>query len=171
VAAKEIGSHHNEIARWFRELQHYGFLRQTAAGFLGVEGKGKAPHWRLTELGYMNDAPTREFLSWDGTKFRDGKTKSRAPFPAQGVRESQHSGVRDSQPWDTKTVLEFPHIQSGESVPEMAHIIIKPLVTSSCTATRRDIASESLRATENARAKRAPQSAVASERVPSKKIA
>jgi hypothetical protein len=24
--AKELRSHHNEIARWFRELQHYGFI-------------------------------------------------------------------------------------------------------------------------------------------------
>jgi hypothetical protein len=44
---------HNEIARWFRELQFYGFIVMTKGGSLGVEGKGKAPHWRLTELGYM----------------------------------------------------------------------------------------------------------------------
>jgi len=41
------------------------------AGYLGLDGKGKAPHWRLTEYGYMKDMPTRDFLRWDGTKFRD----------------------------------------------------------------------------------------------------
>src|SRR4051794_8839643 len=68
-ASEELGSHHNEVARWFRELQHYRFIVRTTAGSLGVEGKGKAPHWRLTELGYMHDMPTREFLRWNGPKF------------------------------------------------------------------------------------------------------
>src|SRR4051812_30028083 len=49
AAALEINSHHNEVARWFRELQHYGFIVCTSRGSLGVDGKGKAPHWRLTE--------------------------------------------------------------------------------------------------------------------------
>ena len=26
LAVKELRSHHNEIARWYRELQHYGFI-------------------------------------------------------------------------------------------------------------------------------------------------
>ena len=67
-AVKEVGSHHNEIARWFRELQFYGFIVMTKGGSLGVEGIGKAPHWRLTELGYMNDLPTRDFERWAGAK-------------------------------------------------------------------------------------------------------
>jgi len=41
----------DSISRWYRELQHYGFIVMTNAGGLGVDGKGKAPHWRLTELG------------------------------------------------------------------------------------------------------------------------
>src|SRR5262249_3752721 len=63
-AAIELGSHHNEIARWFRELQFYGFIVLTTAGHLGVEGRGVAPRWRLTELGCMHDPPTREFHRW-----------------------------------------------------------------------------------------------------------
>ena len=43
----------NDIANWFRELVHYGFIVQTSGASLGIEGKGKAPHWRLT------DRPTR----------------------------------------------------------------------------------------------------------------
>ena len=43
----------------------------TQAGCLGSEGTGKAPHWRLTECGYMKDEPTRDFMRWDGTVFRD----------------------------------------------------------------------------------------------------
>src|SRR3974390_110522 len=61
-AAKELNSHHNEIARWFRELQHYGFIVMTTPGYLGLEGKGKGPTWRLTELGYMKELPTRNLM-------------------------------------------------------------------------------------------------------------
>ncbi len=72
-AAEELGSQRNATLRWFRELQHYGFIVMVSPGHLGVEGKGKAPHWRLTEIGCMTDPPTREFLRWDGTVFRDLK--------------------------------------------------------------------------------------------------
>src|SRR5687768_11341156 len=59
TAEKELGSHHTEIARWFRELQHFGFIKMQTPGFLGVEGKGQSPRWRLTELGYMKEPPTK----------------------------------------------------------------------------------------------------------------
>jgi len=96
MAASELGSHHNEIARWFRELRHYGFLVQTSPGCLGVEGRGQAPRWRLTELGSMGDPPTREFFQWNGLPFRDQKTKSRAGKRARGVREMEHTTVPET---------------------------------------------------------------------------
>src|SRR6476660_3318908 len=49
-AEERIGSKRGQIARWYRELQYYGFIVMVTPGCLGVEGKGKAPHWRLTEL-------------------------------------------------------------------------------------------------------------------------
>ena len=63
------------IARWFNELEHYGFIVLHRHGSLGVDGKGKSPHWRLTELGVTGNAssggnlepPTSDFLRWDGT--------------------------------------------------------------------------------------------------------
>ena len=42
----------------------------TAPGYLGVEGKGRAPRWRLTEIGYMREPPTAEFKRWNGKKFK-----------------------------------------------------------------------------------------------------
>ena len=44
-------------------------------GYLGVDGKGKAPHWRLTELSYLGQPATRDFERWDGIKFVDQKTR------------------------------------------------------------------------------------------------
>jgi len=92
-AAEELGSGLEEIGNWFRELQHYGFIVQMRRGHLGVEGKGLAPHWRLTELGGtlngIESSPTRDFLKWNGTKFQRrtrpsrplGKTESRYGKP------------------------------------------------------------------------------------------
>jgi hypothetical protein len=69
----------------------------TSPGCLGVEGKGKAPHWRLTELGCMTDSPTRDFARWNGKSFVDQKTKSRAGKPAHPVLEKRHTTVPDFQ--------------------------------------------------------------------------
>ena len=60
-AAEQLGTHHTQIARWFRELQHFGFIVMTSTGHLGGDGKGKAPHWRLTELATVDGPPTRDF--------------------------------------------------------------------------------------------------------------
>jgi hypothetical protein len=81
-AAEELNSHHNQIARWYRELQHYGFIVLHTPGCLGVGGRGQAPKWRLTELGCMHEMPTRDFYRWDGTAFKD----TRKPRPARRRR-------------------------------------------------------------------------------------
>ena len=108
MAAKELNSHHNQIARWFRELQHYGFIVLSQPGWLGVEGKGKAPRWRLTELGYMRDFPTRDYEKWDGTPFVNQK-KSRARKAARSVAGNPHSGVPENRPTDRETVQSNAH--------------------------------------------------------------
>ena len=59
------------------EREHYAFIVLHEAGRLGVDGKGKAPHWRLTELGNTSrasadgllDPPARDYLRWDGVLF------------------------------------------------------------------------------------------------------
>jgi hypothetical protein len=87
-AAAELGSNRDGIARWFRELQHYGFVVMTGAGCLGVDGRGKAPQWLLTELGHMGDPPTRDFLRWKGDPFPDRfrPSKKQNPGPESGAR-------------------------------------------------------------------------------------
>jgi hypothetical protein len=74
-AHQEIRSDRAQIARWYRELEFYGFIVMTTPHCLGVDGKGKAPRWRLTELGYMNEPSTKDFLRWRGAKFRDQKNR------------------------------------------------------------------------------------------------
>jgi len=74
-AAEELGHcNRNDIANWYRELEHYGFIVKTNPHSLGVDGKGKAPHWRITDLptrdgnGQLKLA-TKDFLHWSGTVF------------------------------------------------------------------------------------------------------
>jgi hypothetical protein len=57
----------NNLANWYRELEHYGFILKTEAASLGVNGRGKAAHWRITDMpsrsggGEFKD-PTKDFL-------------------------------------------------------------------------------------------------------------
>ena len=73
IAAKEIGANRASVIRWFSELQYYGFIVMIRPGGIGVAGHGKAPHWRLTEEWYLGKPPTRDFLNWDGERFRAQK--------------------------------------------------------------------------------------------------
>lgn len=93
-AAEEIGSKTIYIGRWFRELQHYGFIVMTNPGGLGVDGKGKAPHWRLTEGNCFGERATRDYERWDGTKFKD-RPKKQKPVPQKGdaVSPKRHTGL------------------------------------------------------------------------------
>jgi hypothetical protein len=125
---EELCSTHNEIARWFRELQHFGFIARTTAGYLGVNGKGKAPHWRLTELSYMTDSPTRDFARWDGTPFRDQKTdprtktESRAGNRAHPMLENQHTSVPENQhTFGDKRAGNPAHIEGARCAGNPAH--------------------------------------------------
>jgi hypothetical protein len=110
-----------EIARWFRELQHYGFIVMTRPGWLGVEGRGRAPRWRLTELGYQRKLPKRNFLRWNGVKFQLPKSKPPARKPARGVQENNHASVLEKRPSVSKSVLEDPHKHGTGGAQENAH--------------------------------------------------
>ena len=76
-ATRELKAGYGKIREWFAELHHYGFIRLHSHGCLGVDGKGKSPHWRLTEKGQTSKAsadgvfepPPNDFLKWDGTLF------------------------------------------------------------------------------------------------------
>jgi hypothetical protein len=134
-AAQELGSHHNEIARWFRELQHYGFIMLVTPAVLGVEGKGKAPRWRLTELGHMWEQPTRDFTRWNGSKFKDTKTKSRAGIGARGVQENTHTSVQENRPAEAESVPGMAHISNSHGVRENRHRTRLPYATAQHPAT------------------------------------
>src|SRR5215469_15457737 len=84
-AAEELGQHstRRNVMRWFRELQHYGFIVMVSPAHHGVNGHGKAPHYRLTEAWYLGKAPTRDFLSWDGIPFTEKRKRDAPSFTAK----------------------------------------------------------------------------------------
>jgi hypothetical protein len=75
-AAEEIGGNKDTIARRYAELEQYGFLRKTAEGFLGVDGRGIAPHYRFTDLAHGTHPATRDYEKWDGLIFKNPPRKS-----------------------------------------------------------------------------------------------
>jgi hypothetical protein len=103
-AKAELGRHSNlhSVRLWFRELQHYGFIVMVSPAHHGVNGHGKAPHWRLTEVWYLGKERTRDFIRWDGSPFTEKRNRSRgrdggysvthtgAPYPSPRVT---HTGV------------------------------------------------------------------------------
>ena len=98
TAAEELGSNRESVLRWFKELQHYGFIVMTAAGHLGVDGKGKAPHWRLTDQWHLGKAPTRDFLAWDGSPFTEKRKRDTQKFPTKKNRiRGDHGGATCSR--------------------------------------------------------------------------
>jgi hypothetical protein len=101
-AGAEMGAHRDSIGRWYRELQHYGFIVMTRPGSLGVDGKGLAPHWRLTELEAANGntwmLPTKDYLRWSGSMFQDDRgavrraKRKQNPGPQSRARVARKPG-------------------------------------------------------------------------------
>jgi hypothetical protein len=69
-AAEALGTGSTRsIVRWYAENEHYGFLRKTSDGFLGVDGRGVAAHYRFTDLAHGTHPPSRDFEKWEGVMF------------------------------------------------------------------------------------------------------
>ena len=68
--AEQISSTRKSAEKFLRELQDHGFIVETAPGALGVEGKGTGRLWRLTELGFMGEQPTKNYRDWTPPKNR-----------------------------------------------------------------------------------------------------
>jgi hypothetical protein len=111
-AQEEMGCRHRDsFGRWFRELQHYGFIVMTEPGCLGVDGKGKSPHWRLTEAEWPGGRngntwmlPTKDYLKWDGTKFRDNQKQNPGPGSEARVAPEARPGLAsEARPVQSET--------------------------------------------------------------------
>ena len=67
-AAKALGCSKNSVTVYFKELEEMGFIVKTKGGSLGSDGHGQGRLWRLTELGFMGDRPTKDYRNWKPEK-------------------------------------------------------------------------------------------------------
>jgi hypothetical protein len=87
-AAEAIGVNKETISFYYAENEHFGFLRKTAEGFLGSDGRGIAAKYRFTDLAYGTHAATRDYEKWDKSPFvytprRTGRKKQK---PVRKIR-------------------------------------------------------------------------------------
>ncbi len=75
-AAEELDASPTSTEKWFHRLIQHGFIIPTRGGFLGTNGKGTATSWRLTEIGYMGEQPTKDYKDWPNIKNRTPSRKS-----------------------------------------------------------------------------------------------
>jgi hypothetical protein len=143
AAQKELTASPGKISEWFAELQHYGFIVLHLPGSLGIDGKGKAPHWRLTELGNTSrasadgllDPPARDYLRWDGTLFDPSPFRDKRGPKRWDEKQNPVTHVRNTPlpPYVTpplrtyvtpksESVTDGVHIQANEGVTDGVHI-------------------------------------------------
>lgn len=83
-AATALGVTRNTVSRYLTELQACGFIVETRAAHLGIEGKGRASEWRLTHLACDGWGPTMDFRKTE-SRLKNGATP--APKSCQGKNE------------------------------------------------------------------------------------
>jgi hypothetical protein len=119
-AAKAIGLSKNTVVRRFVENEYFGFLRKTAEGFLGSDGRGIAAKYRFTDLAHGTHPPTRDYEKWDRTPFvytphRPARKKQK-PVPPRGtpcttapdIRNAGNGGAVCTTAWDIDAAPRCP---------------------------------------------------------------
>ena len=97
-AAHDLGAAPSSTERWFQELIEHGFIVPTGGGFLGSDGKGTATSWRLTELGFMGEQPTKDYKDWPNMKNRIPSLKSVQTVPKIGTpRHENRDGCTENR--------------------------------------------------------------------------
>jgi hypothetical protein len=98
AAAEKIGVDKKAVGRWYHELEHFGFIRKTAPGFLGSDGCGIATRYRFTDLAHGTHPPTRDYEKWDGAPFvytpRRPTRKKPNPVPPKGTPRPPKGDIR-----------------------------------------------------------------------------
>jgi hypothetical protein len=93
-AAKALGANKDTISRRYAEIEHYGFLRKTAEGFLGGDGYGIAAKYRFTDLPHGTHQPTRDYEKWDGELYTPSTTEKQNPVLSRRTPRIVPSDIR-----------------------------------------------------------------------------
>jgi hypothetical protein len=142
TAQRELKASPKKIREWFAELVHYGFIKLAVHGSLGVDGKGKAPHWTLTECGQTSRAsadglfepPTNDFFKWDGVLFDPAPFREDVKWDENKLKKpASHVGstplpTSEAPPFPTSEALKLEsvshgvHIEAGQGASHGVHI-------------------------------------------------
>ena len=102
-AALALGCSKNNLTGYFRDLQDKGFIVETKGGSLGSEGRGHGRLWRLTELGFMGDRPTKNYRDWKPAKNKSLSQVLGRSVPSSGTVAAEgvpSSGTGCPKGWD-----------------------------------------------------------------------
>jgi hypothetical protein len=141
LAAAELGAGRNNVLQWFHELEFYGFIVKVRLAHMGVNGHGRAAHWRLTDVRYLGKEPTRDFLQWDRRAFVKKKPsrlhtiKNRTRGSDAGASLAQTRVPYDFTGKGT-TGSDAGAISANDTGSDAAAIISKPLATTETLGTR-----------------------------------
>jgi hypothetical protein len=135
-----LGEDRNAIGTWLKELEHYGFVVMVQGAHLGLSGKGKSAHYRLTDRYHAGKPPTYDFQMWDGVLFepskrvdkrgaarlatlkkqkpvRNPRTVCPQPTDIRGAAGTVEIGNKCPQPTDIRTDRECPQPTDIASLP------------------------------------------------------
>lgn len=110
--AKELGASKASIERWFHALVEHGFIRKTRGAFLGLNGNAQATRWRLTEVGYMNQQPTKDYQHWqpiEQTKPCPQNKDGVSSQLGQGCPKNEDRCPKNEDGSGTKSTIKRPH--------------------------------------------------------------
>src|SRR5262249_51973448 len=138
-AAEDLGTKSlRSVQRWFRELEHYGFIVQTTGACLGVDGDVVSAHWRLNgcpafDAKGTHIAATRDFERWDGTLFDDPqKTESRIPKGNTPYPKGIHTGGSKRARKRPKRIPKGNIDSAPSMLPKGIHNCLPPPVSPEC---------------------------------------
>lgn len=118
-AADLLGGSKSSAESWFKELEDKGFIRQTQGAFLGTDGRASATYWRLTELGYLGERPTRDYQQWTPAKIKIPSQKSGQTVPIFGTPrpENRDRCPKNRDGFAQKSRAECPDFQAISIIP------------------------------------------------------
>jgi hypothetical protein len=123
--AEALGVTTTSIVHWFAENEHYGFLRKTSEGFLGVDGRGIAAKYRFTDVAHGTHPPTRDFEKWDCELFaytrRRPARKKQNPVPFGHTPRTISSHIRKGSRGASVCVTES-HIEPTPECTISSHV-------------------------------------------------
>ena len=120
-AAIELRTHHNQIARWFREPA-LRFHCHVVAGLSGRRWQRQGTTLAADRAGLHEGRAHPGLYELRRQEVHGRKIRTHAGKSARGVPGSQHGGVLESRPLDDESVPGSQHIGKPESVPGSQHI-------------------------------------------------